>query len=151
MQAVKLGLVVADFNSEITGRMLEQALKRAGELAAQVTYVCRVPGSFDMPLIIQDLLEREDVDAVATLGAIVQGETAHDETIAATLSDQISALSIKFKKPVTLGVSGPRESWTQAESRAEEYANRSIESAIRLVRVRDKISKHEAAYPVMAE
>jgi 6,7-dimethyl-8-ribityllumazine synthase len=149
---INLGIVVAEFNSEITGKMLEQALKRSKELGAQVTYICKVPGSFDMPVTIQDLLEKEDVDAVATLGAIVKGETGHDETIAATLTDQISALSVKFRKPVALGVSGPRESWTQAEARAQEYANRSVESAIRLVKVRRKLSKREeATYPVLAD
>jgi 6,7-dimethyl-8-ribityllumazine synthase len=131
--------------------MLEQALKRAKELGAQITYVCRVPGAFDMPIIIQDLLEKDDVDAVATLGAIVKGETAHDETIAATLSDQISTLSIKFRKPVALGISGPRETWTQAEARAVEYANRSVESAITLVKIRSKLSNREKrVYPVLA-
>ena len=149
---VNLGLIVADFNSEITGKMSEQALKRARELGVRVTYMCRVPGSFDMPIIIQDLLEKEDVDAVATLGAIVKGETAHDEIIAAALSAQISALSVKFRKPVALGVSGPGESWAQAESRAEEYANRSVEAAITLVRVRSSLLKRtDAGYPVLAE
>jgi len=138
---VKLAIVVAEFNSEITERMLEQALKRSNELGAQVTHVCKVPGSFDMPIIIQDLLEMEDVDAIATLGAIVKGETAHDEIIAATLADQISKLSTKKRKPVSLGVTGPRETWSQAEARAEEYANRSVESAITLVRLRTKLLK----------
>jgi 6,7-dimethyl-8-ribityllumazine synthase len=138
---IKLAIVVAEFNSEITERMLEQALKRSNELGVQVTHVCKVPGSFDMPIIIQDLLEMEDVDAIATLGAIVKGETAHDEIIAAALADQISKLSTKMRKPVSLGVSGPRETWSQAEARAEEYANRSVESAITLVRLRTKLSK----------
>jgi len=148
---VNLGLVVADFNSEITKKMLDQGVKRSKELGARVAYVCKVPGSFDMPIIIQDLLEKKDVDAVVTLGAIVKGETAHDEIIAATLSDRISALSIKFHKPVALGVSGPRESWAQAETRAEEYANRSVEAALTLVRVRNVLLNGEnASYPVLA-
>jgi 6,7-dimethyl-8-ribityllumazine synthase len=121
--------------------MLDQALKRSKELGAKVTFVCKVPGSFDMPIIIQDLLEMDNVDAVATLGAILKGETAHDEIIGATLANQISALSTKLKKPVTLGVSGPRENFEQAQSRAEEYANRSVEAAVTLVRLRDEISK----------
>ena len=149
---VNMGLVVADFNSEITKKMLDQAIKRSKELGARVTYVCKVPGSFDMPIIIQDLLEKKDVDAVATLGAIVKGETAHDETIAAALTERISALSIKFRKPVALGVSGPRESWAQAEARAEEYANRSVEAALTLVRIRSKLlSGEDASRPVFAE
>jgi len=149
---VNIGLVVADFNSAITRKMLDQAIKRTQELDARVTYVCRVPGSFDMPIVLQDLLEKKDVDAIATLGAIVQGETAHDEIIAATLSNQISALSIKFRKPVALGVSGPRETWSQAEARAEEYANRSVEAAVTLVRARSRLSSGEgSSYPVFAE
>jgi len=149
---VNLGLVVADFNPEITRRMLDQGVKRSRELGARITYVCRVPGSFDMPIIVQELLEKEDVDAVATLGAIVKGETGHDEIIAAALSDRISDLSIKFRKPVALGVSGPRESWAHAEARAEEYANRSVEAALALVRVRNRLLNRETAnYPVFAE
>jgi 6,7-dimethyl-8-ribityllumazine synthase len=149
---VNLALVVADFNSAITRRMLDQAIKRSQGLGARVTYVCRVPGSFDIPIIVHDLLDKKDVDAVATLGAIVKGETAHDEIIAAALTGQISALSVKFRKPVALGVSGPRESWAQAEARAEEYANRSVEAAVTLVRVRSKLSRgEEFSYPVIAE
>jgi len=104
-----------------------------------------------MPIIIQDLLEMKDVDAIATLGAIVKGETAHDEIIAATLSEQISELSTKMRKPVSLGVSGPRQSWNQAEARAEEYANRSVESAITLVKVRATLSKQSSHYPVIVD
>ena len=148
---IRLAIVVAEFNSEITERMLEQALKRSNELGAQVTHICRVPGSFDMPIIIQDLLEMKDVDAVVTLGAIVKGETAHDEIIAATLSHQISKLSTKMRKPVSLGVSGPRQNWNQAETRAEEYANRSVESAITLVKVRATLSKQSSHYPVIVD
>jgi len=149
---VNLAIVVAQFNSEITQKMLEQALKRSKELGATVTYICKVPGSFDMPIIIQDLLEKEDVDAIATLGAILQGETAHDQIIAATLSNQISALSTKLRKPVTLGVSGPRENIHQAQSRAEKYATRSVEAAVKLVKLRKEISKqNKHTRPVIAE
>jgi len=149
---VNLALVVADFNHEITTRMLDQSIKRSKELGARITYVCKVPGSFDMPLVVQDLLEKQDVDAVATLGAIVKGETGHDEVIASALSEKISELSVKFRKPITLGVSGPRETWAQAEARAEEYANRSVEAALALLRVRSSLSGGNIAkYPVIAE
>ena len=140
-QNVNLAIVVSQFNSEVTQKMLEQALKRSNELGATVTHICKVPGAFDMPIIIQDLLEKENVDAVATLGAILQGETAHDQIIAATLSNQISTLSTRLRKPVTLGVSGPRENLHQAQSRAEEYANRSVEAAVKLVKLCKDVAK----------
>ena len=83
---IKLGIVVSEFNSDITGKMLKQALKRSADLKSLTTYVCKVPGSYDMPLMIQSLLEKDDVDAVVMLGAIIKGETKHDELIADKLA-----------------------------------------------------------------
>jgi 6,7-dimethyl-8-ribityllumazine synthase len=148
---IKLGIVVAEFNSEITHKMLDQALKHAAELKANTTYVCKVPGAYDMPLAVQLLLEKKDVDAVVTLGAIVKGETKHDEVIAYSLASKAANLSLQHRKPVTLGVSGPSMTWEQASARAEEYANRSVESAVRMVRLRRNAVKHKTkpAYPVV--
>ena len=129
---IKLGIVVSEFNSQLTEKMLKQALKRSAELNVLVTYVCKVPGAFDMPLIIQTLLEKEDVDAVATLGAVVQGDTRHDEVIAHTLAEKITDLSLRYKKPVSLGVAGPGMTWEQAEARIDDYASRSVLAAVNL-------------------
>jgi len=150
---IRVALVVAEFNSEITSRMLTQALKRLGQLRIVTTYVCKVPGSFDMPLIVQALLEKEDVDAVVTLGAIVKGETGHDKVIASALAKQLSELSVRHRKPVALGVSGPSMTWEQALARAEEYANRSVDSAVKMVRVHKEVMKRmgNAVYPLVIE
>jgi len=150
---IRVALVVAEFNSEITSRMLTQALKRLSQLRIVTTYVCKVPGSFDMPLIVQALLEKEDVDAVVTLGAIVKGETGHDKVIASALAKQLSELSVRHRKPVALGVSGPSMTWEQALARAEEYANRSVESAVKMVRVHKEVMKRmgNAVYPLVIE
>ena len=150
---IRVAVVVAEFNSEITGRMLTQALKRLSQLRIVTTYVCKVPGSFDMPLIVQALLEKEDVDAVVTLGAIVKGETGHDKVIASALAKQLSELSVRHRKPVALGVSGPSMTWEQALARAEEYANRSVDSAVKMVRVHKEVMKRmaNAVYPLVIE
>jgi len=148
---VKLALVVAEFNSELTDKMLKEASRRADELNAQVTYVCKVPGSFDMPLTIQTLLEKNDVDAVATLGAIVQGETKHDEVIAHALAHAIADLSMRYRKPVSLGVAGPGMTWEQAEARAEEYASRGVQAAVKMTVRQRKVQQSTHSYPVVIE
>jgi len=150
---IRLALVVAEFNSEMTDKMLEQALKRAAEHRALVTYVCKVPGSYDMPLIIQLLLEKDDVDAVVTLGAVVKGETKHDEVIAHTLASKAADLSLRHKKPVALGVSGPSMTWEQGTARIEEFANRSVDSAINMVLRQRQIEKSagDSSYPRVIE
>jgi len=129
--------------------MLDQALKHAAKLNAKLTYVCKVPGAYDMPLMIQILLEKDDVDAVVTLGAIVKGETGHDQVIANALASKASELSLRYRKPVTLGVSGPSMTSEQAAERAEEYANRSVESAVKMVRLsQETLKTNERIYEV---
>ena len=150
---IKLGIVVAEFNQELTGKMLTQALKRSSELNALTTYVCKVPGSYDMPLMIQTLLGKSDVDAVVTLGAIVRGKTKHDEVIAHALLTKMVELSLHYKKPVTLGVAGPGLTFQQGKARITDYANRSVDAAIKMVlRLRAaKVRRLNPSYPVVVE
>ena len=73
--------------------------------------------SFDMPLIIDKLLEKKDVDGVVTLGAVIKGKTKHDEIIADSTARNIAKLSLKHQKTVSLGISGPGMSERQAYAR----------------------------------
>lgn len=128
---MNLGVVVSEFNSEITRRMLIEAKEYAKSLGINVEYVCYSPGAFDMPLIVRELLRKDNIHAVVTLGAIVKGETKHDEVIAFTLAKQLSELSLEYGKPVALGVSGPGMSWEQGLARASEYARRAVDAALK--------------------
>jgi len=86
-----------------------------------------------MPLMIENLLKRKDVDAVVTLGAVIKGETKHDELIAYNASRLIADLSLKYGKPVTLGVSGPDMSKMQAKDRVNAVSTRAVTAAIKMV------------------
>ena len=79
---VRLAIVVSEFNSGITFRMLDRARDHAGKVDAKISYVLYVPGAFDMPLAVQKLLKKQDVDAVVTLGAVIKGDTRHDDIVA---------------------------------------------------------------------
>ena len=148
----RLGIVVAQFNPEITDKMLKEAVKHASEANANITYVYKVPGSFDMPLAIQILLQKNDVDAVVTLGAIVRGETKHDEVIAHALAAKILDLSAQYNKAVSLGVAGPGMTWHQAKARTKEYADRSVDAAIAMFhRKKLAVNASAASYPVVIE
>jgi 6,7-dimethyl-8-ribityllumazine synthase len=150
---VRLAIVVAEFNSQITEKMLKRALEYSAKLGVSVTFVCKVPGAYDMPLTIQTLLEKDDVDAVVTLGAIVKGETKHDEVIAYTLASKMADLSLRYRKPVTLGVSGPGVTWQLAEARIDDYAQRGVAAAAKMVMQQRKIGNKilDPSYPVLVE
>ena len=130
---MKLGIVVSEFYwEEITGKMLEAALQACQDDDVQ-TVVIRVPGSFDIPLPVKKLLQQEDISGVVTLGAIIEGETDHDGVIAYSLAKTLQELSLKFEKPVVLGVNGPKMSWDQAVARIER-AKEVVEACIKLCR-----------------
>jgi len=131
---VRLGIVVAEFNYDITYLMLQKALNHAKFLGAEVRYVIKVPGTFEIPLAVKKLLSKDDVDAVVTLGAVIQGETKHDEVVAHQAARKIMDLGLEFGKPVTLGIIGPGASRMQALERVEDYARRAVEAAVKLVK-----------------
>lgn len=131
MSAMNIGIVVSEFNYDITMMMLELARAHAEFLDVTVKEVIKVPGTFDMPLAIQHLLQREDIDGVVTLGVVIQGETGHDEVVISHASRKIADLSLQFNKPVALGITGPGMSRLQAEARVER-AKDAVEAVLKM-------------------
>ncbi len=129
---IKLGLVVAEFNRDITYAMEIVAREHAEFLGAEVVSVLRVPGVFDAPIAIKEML-KTDVDAVVAVGCVIEGETEHDEIVAQHAARKIMDLSLEFNKPVTLGISGPGMGRLAAHQRID-YAKRAVEAAVKLVR-----------------
>jgi 6,7-dimethyl-8-ribityllumazine synthase len=84
LKRIRLAIVVAEFNQEITDKMLFTAKHHAKNLNMHVKKICHVPGTFDMPLMVEQLLKTEEIDAIVTLGAVIKGETGHDIVIANT-------------------------------------------------------------------
>lgn len=130
-----IAIVCATFNKEITDKMLDTAMKEAEERGLDVVSVIKVPGAFDIPFVVRQLLEDNDVEGVAALGAIVKGETGHDEVIGQALANQLAMLSCEYGKPVSLGVIGPGATMEQAEARADEYAKRAVSAVEELLRL----------------
>lgn len=136
---MNIAIVVAEFNSEITSKMLDLSMEKAKVLKLNVKYTCPVPGVFDMPLIVDMLLQKKNIDAVVTLGAVIKGQTKHDELIAHVTVKALADLSIKYQKPVTLGITGPGMSDRQAHQRIRPVAERAVEAAKKLSEEMKKI------------
>ena len=79
-----------------------------------------MPGSYEMPLIADVLLGREDVDALVVLGYIERGETLHGEVMGNVVHAALVQLQLKHRKPMGLGVIGPgatpEQGWRFAKS-----------------------------------
>ena len=130
---VALGLVVAQFNKErpITPEMAARGREAAGEAGAEIVETIEVPGTYDAPLAADRLARRDDVDAVAVIGAIVSGDTDHDRVIADAAAGGLTDVSLERDTPVTFGVTGPGMSVAEADERIDRGAA-AVESAIAL-------------------
>ncbi|PKL67085.1 MAG: 6,7-dimethyl-8-ribityllumazine synthase [Methanobacteriales archaeon HGW-Methanobacteriales-1] len=131
MVNVRIGAVVAEFNYDITHMMLELAKEHAKFLDSEITEVITVPGVFDMPLAIKKLLKQEDIDAVITLGAVIEGSTDHDQIVVQHASRKIADLALEYDKPVSLGISGPGMTRIEAHQRVE-YGKRAVEAVVKM-------------------
>lgn len=129
---VALGLVVATFHRPITEKMEAEAREAAAEADAEIVETIHVPGAYDAPLAADRLARREDVDAVAVLGAIITGDTDHDQVIADASAQGLTQVSLDRDTPVTFGVSGPGMTPEEARDRIEKGAD-TVSSAIQLV------------------
>ncbi len=130
---VRIGIVVSEFNYDITMMMLERAKEHAEFLGAKVVKIVKVPGVFDMGLAIKKLLERNDIDGVVTIGAVIKGETDHDEIVMQHASRKIADLAVEYGKPVSLGISGHGMTRLQAEERIEK-AKEAVEAVVKMCR-----------------
>ncbi len=130
---VNIGIVASEFNYDITYMMIELAKEQANFLGARVVKVLKVPGAFDIPLGVKTLLERKDIDGIVTLGAVIEGETRHDEIVIQHASRKIADLALEYNKPVSLGISGPGLSRLEANDRVE-YAKRAVEAVVKMVK-----------------
>jgi len=135
---MRIALVVSSFNSELTDEMLRVAKKTAEDMGVEVDTVVPVKGSFEIPLAAKKLAMNKMIDCIATLGAVVKGETAHDEVIVKTIANRLSEISLEFRKPIGFGIMGHDVDWDEAEERAGEYAKRSVEAAVELSEVLKK-------------
>ena len=127
---MRLVVVAADFNREVTDIMVERALARAKERGIRVTSVVRVPGTFEIPWAVSRLLDRADVDGAVAIGAVIKGETLHDEALMAAVPKALIEIGLRTGKPVGLGITGPGMTWEQAEARVKN-AGRAVDAAVR--------------------
>jgi|ERR1035437_4851968 6,7-dimethyl-8-ribityllumazine synthase len=129
---ITLGFVVAEFNRDLTYQMELLGREHAEFLGTTVKETILVPGVFDMPLAIKKLCQRDDIDAVVTIGSVIEGETDHDQVVMQHAARKIMDLSLEFNKPVTLGIPGPGMTRMAAHERVD-YAKRAVEAAVKLV------------------
>lgn len=102
----KIGIVFSTYNSNITQRLLDGSLKtlQAAGWDGPRVEILSVPGAWELPLAAQRLLQRSEMQAVVVLGAVIRGETTHDQHINRAVSQALMDLMLSSGKPVGFGL-----------------------------------------------
>jgi 6,7-dimethyl-8-ribityllumazine synthase len=100
--------------------------------------VVRVPGVYDMAPVVKALLQRKEIDGVVMIGAVIKGETNHDEVIAHAIARAGIELALEFDKPVGLSIIGPAMTDDQAVARIGNAKN-GVEAVVRVARALKEI------------
>jgi 6,7-dimethyl-8-ribityllumazine synthase len=131
------GIVVAEWNTNITGPLLEGAIDGLKKNGAELDNidVYPVPGSFELTAGSLLLAESGKYDAVITLGCVIQGETRHFDFICAAVAHGVSEVSIKTGIPVIFGVL-TTDNLEQAQDRAGgKHGNKGEEAAVTAIKM----------------
>jgi 6,7-dimethyl-8-ribityllumazine synthase len=112
-----LALVVARFHDELADEMETRARERAADRDAEIAETVPVQGVYDAPLAADRLARQEDIAAVVVLGAVITGDTDHDQVVAHTTAQRLTDVSLDRDTPVTFGVNGPNLSAAEARER----------------------------------
>jgi 6,7-dimethyl-8-ribityllumazine synthase len=131
----KFALVASRWNDLVVSRLVGGAIDALERLGAHSDnlMICRVPGSFEIPLTVKKLADTGKWDAIICLGAVIRGETPHFDYIAAEVTKGIAAVSLNSGIPITYGII-TADSVEQAIDRAGMKAgNKGFEAAMSAV------------------
>ena len=133
----KFAIIVAEWNEEITEALFEGAWKGLIAAGAKKKNIIRknVPGSFELPLASLLMAEKKSIDAVISLGCVIQGETAHFDYICQAVALGIMNVNLQTKKPVAFGVLTTLNKQQALERAGGQYGNKGEEAADTVVKM----------------
>lgn len=134
---MRIGIVVSEWNHEITGNLLKGAretLLDAGVPEKNII-VHYVPGSFELPLAAQWLIESDQVDGVIALGSVIQGETRHFEFVCNAVAQGIQQVNINYSLPVIFGVLTDDHKQQAIDRSGGKHGNKGIECAVAVMQM----------------
>jgi len=128
---LKIGVIVSQFNSNVTEPMLKGALQTLKENKVKKENIDAVwvPGSFEIPLACQRLAQTKKYDALIAVGCVIKGETDHFYYICNEASRGIMEIMLKFNIPIGFGVLTTKN-LKQAQIRSRGKENKGKEAAV---------------------
>lgn len=140
----KIGLVRSLWNGDITQALYAAAVEVLQQLdiPEQQCITAEVPGSFEIPLACNWLIQYHGCDAVIALGCVIKGQTRHDEYIAHSVSQGLMQLNIQYSVPVIFGVltvDDVEQAWARAGGSHGNKGAEAALAALHMLALREKV------------
>ncbi len=143
---VSIGIVVSDWNQEVTFALsdaAEAALLQHGVQPANI-FIHHVPGSFELPMGAQFLIDALHPDAVILLGCVIQGETRHFDFICQAVAQGCMELGLKSNIPAIFGVLTTNTLQQALDRAGGIHGNKGVEAAVtalQMIALKTSLSK----------
>lgn len=134
---MRFGIVVADWNIEITGSLLSGAVKTLKKhgVKEEDIIIKHVPGTFEITLGAQWLAEYDDLDGVICLGCVIQGETPHFTYICQSVTQGITQLNLDYNIPFIFGILTTLDLRQARERSGGKHGNKGDEAAVTAIKM----------------
>ncbi|WP_372776356.1 6,7-dimethyl-8-ribityllumazine synthase [Mangrovibacterium sp.] len=143
-EGMKFGIVVAEWNYQITGALAQGAMETLQKHGANDNdiIVKHVPGTFELPLGGQFMAEYTHVDAIILLGCVIQGDTRHFDFICDGVTQGTMDLNLKYNKPFIFGVlttDNEQQSLDRAGGRLGNKGDEAAVTAIKMLALKSEL------------
>ncbi len=139
---LRIGIVASRFNEAISKGLVDGAVDcciRHG-VADEDVLVVWVPGAFELPLAARRLAESGEVDAIACVGAVIRGETAHFDYVAGGAAHGIAQAALETSIPITFGVLTTEDSAQAIERAGGKLGNKGFDAALAAIEMANLMS-----------
>jgi 6,7-dimethyl-8-ribityllumazine synthase len=128
----KIGIVVSEWNDQITNNLCEGARLALIENGVEEDNILihQTPGSFELPLSAQWMLHRDDIDGVVAIGSVIQGETKHFDFVCQATAQGIKDVGLKYDKPAIFCVLTDNTMQQAIDRSGGRHGNKGIEAAV---------------------
>lgn len=136
---MKFGIVVAEWNQQITHALYEgclEALLKHGAVEDNIQTL-QVPGAFELTVGAKLCLSKYKVDAVICIGCVIQGETKHNDYINHAVATGLTNLGMASSIPCIYGVLTPNDEQQALDRAGGKYGNKGVEAAVTAIRMAD--------------
>ncbi|NNE78568.1 MAG: 6,7-dimethyl-8-ribityllumazine synthase [Pricia sp.] len=133
----RFGIVVSEWNSEITEAMYQGAHDALVDCGAQEKNILRwnVPGSFELTFGCKKMIATEKVDAIIAIGSVIQGETKHFDFVCSATAQGIKDLNVRYDTPVIFCVLTDNTLQQAKERSGGKHGNKGTEAAIAAIQM----------------